>query len=116
MSFSLFFLKQCIKLSVFLLARVKSGAADSIMLFCAEEKYTFGHFYAVRGHQSVGDDQCITGESVVIYLFAASASPRLGPPRLLRSSLSDSRQRRRGGGSRGGRVVRESSNAAGRGK
>lgn len=37
------------------------GTAGSIMLFCLEEKHTFGHFYTVKGHQSTCDVECITG-------------------------------------------------------
>lgn len=44
-----------------LLQCVKTSAAGSIMLFCSQEKYTFGHFYTVKGHQSVSDARCITG-------------------------------------------------------
>lgn len=28
------------------------STADNIMLFCSEEKCTFGHFYTVKSHQS----------------------------------------------------------------
>lgn len=31
------------------------STAGGFMLFCLEQKYTFGHFHTVKGHQSIRD-------------------------------------------------------------
>ncbi len=65
-SLDIIFSIQCIK-SAFYYGVLRPVLHDRLqhsrqhMLICLKEKYTLGHFYTVKGHQSICDVQCITG-------------------------------------------------------